>query len=69
MARTAHRSARTGRFVTARAVRRSGGTTTTERIGGGTRNSRMVNRSASTGRFVKKATAERHPNTTIRQSV
>jgi hypothetical protein len=69
MARTASRSARTGRFVPARAARRSRSTTTTERMGRGTSNSRVVYRSASTGRFVRQATAERHPDTTIRQSV
>lgn len=69
MARTASRSARTGRFVTARAVRQSGSTTTTERIGRGTTNTKVVYRSASTGRFLKQSTADRHPDTTIRQSV
>ncbi len=69
MARTASRSARTGRFVSAPAARRSRSTTTTERMGRGTGNSKVVYRSASTGRFVKRTTAERHPDTTIRQSV
>lgn len=69
MARTANRSAGTGRFVSARAARRSRSTITTERVGRGTGNSRVVYRSASTGRFVRQSTAERHPDTTIRQSV
>jgi hypothetical protein len=62
-------SALTGRFVRTRAVSRSSATTTTERIGSGTGNSRTVYRSASTGRFVTPATAARHPSTTIKQAV
>lgn len=69
MARTASRSARTGRFVSTRTARRSKSTTTTERVGRGTGNSRIVYRSASTGRFVPRATADRHPSTAIRQAV
>ncbi len=69
MARTASRSARSGRFVTARAARRSRSSTTTERMGRGTGNSKVIYRSASTGRFVKQSTAARHPDKTIRQSV
>jgi len=70
LARTASRSARTGRFVSARAARRSrSSTTTTERMGRGTGNSKVIYRSASTGRFVKQSTAARHPDKTIRQSV
>ncbi len=42
---------------------------TTERVGGGTRNSRPVYRSASSGRFVTKSHARRSPHTTIRQMV
>lgn len=69
MARTASRSARTGRFVSGRTARRSRSTTTTERVGRGTGNNKIVYRSASTGRFVRRSTAERHPDTTIRQAV
>ena len=69
MGRSVNRSARSGRFVRARTVSRSSATTTTERVGSGTGNSRTVYRSASTGRFVTPATATRHPNTTIEQAV
>lgn len=63
MARTASRSARTGRFVSASTARRSPRTTSTERIGRGTSNKTTVNRSTITGRFVKESTAQRHPGT------
>ncbi|QKE82869.1 ABC transporter ATP-binding protein [Arthrobacter sp. NEB 688] len=69
MAKSINRSARTGRFVTAAAVRRSPATTTTERVGRGTGNSRAVNRSASTGQFVTDAAARRNPGGTIQQQV
>lgn len=69
MARTASRSARTGRFLTASTARRSPRTTTTERIGRGTSNKTTVHRSTITGRFVKESTAQRHPGTTISQRV
>ncbi|MFN8085245.1 MAG: ABC transporter ATP-binding protein [Dermatophilaceae bacterium] len=69
MAKSVSRSARTGRFVSSRSVRRSPGTTTTERVGPGTGNSRTVNRSASTGRFVTDATVRRNPGGTIQQQV
>jgi len=69
MARTVNRSARTGRFVTEAAVRRSPSTTTTERVGRGTSNSRAVHRSAKTGRFVTGRKADGNPGTTITQRV
>lgn len=68
MARTASRSARTGRFVKASTARRSPRTTSNERIGRGTSNKTTVHRSTITGRFVK-STAQRHPGTTISQRV
>lgn len=67
--RAASRSASTGRFVTRGYARRAPSRTTTERVGGSTRNSRAVTRSATTGRFVAASTAARHPSTTITQRV
>lgn len=67
--RTVSRSARTGRFVRKGNARRAPSRTTTERVGGTTRNSRAVYRSASTGRFVKASTVARHPSTTVTQRV
>lgn len=67
--RTVSRSASSGRFVTKGYARRAPSRTTTERVGGSTRNSRAVYRSASTGRFVKASTAARNPATTITQRV
>lgn len=70
MARTVNRSARTGRFVSPAAVRRSPGTTTTERVGSGRApGTRSVSRSARTGRFVTDATVRRNPGGTIQQQV
>lgn len=67
--RSVSRSASTGRFVSRSTAARWPGRTTTERVGGSTRNARTVNRSASTGRFVKATTAQRHPDTTVSQRV
>ncbi|MEU7901328.1 hypothetical protein [Actinoplanes sp. NPDC049118] len=67
--RSVSRSASTGRFVSGRTAARSPRTTTTERVGRGTRNSQTVNRGAGTGRFVTAATAARHPGTTTTQHV
>lgn len=69
MGRSVNRSARSGRFVPARSVRRSPATTTTERVGSGTGNRRTVYRSASTGRFVTASTAAQRPGATIKQAV
>jgi hypothetical protein len=63
MAKGNHRSAATGRYVTAKTAARNPKTTVTER---GSNNSHGTHhRSAITGRFVKPATAARHPNTTV----
>jgi hypothetical protein len=65
MRRSVNRSARSGRFVKARSVRRSPRTTirqTVPRRGSGTRY-----RSAITGKYMSKAAAARHPNTSIRE--
>lgn len=67
--RSVSRSARTGRFVTKSWAARAPRKTTTERVGGSTRNSRSVHRSATTGRFVMKATARRNAGGTITQRV
>lgn len=67
--RSVSRSASSGRFVGNGTARRNPGRTTTERLGGSTRNSRAVARSAATGRFVKSATAARHPGRTVTQRV
>lgn len=69
MARSVHRSAGSGRFVSKAAAARWPGKTTTERVGTGTSNSRSVFRSASTGRFVTEGTATRNPSGTIEQQV
>ncbi len=66
---TVHRSASTGRFVTRGTAQRHPARTTTERVGGSTRNNTPVSRSASTGRFVTEATARRNPGGTITQRV
>ncbi|MCZ2814477.1 hypothetical protein O2W15_23855 [Modestobacter sp. VKM Ac-2979] len=59
----AHRSARTGRYVSSSTAARHPRTTVTER-GGNT--SRSTNyRSAITGHYVTESTARRHPNTTV----
>ncbi len=69
MARTVSRSARTGRFLSKGATRRSPKTTSTERVGRGTSNNTVVHRSTITGRFVRGSTARRTPDTTITQAV
>ncbi len=69
MARSIHRSAGSGRFVSKAAVARWPGKTTTEQVGSGTGNSRTVHRSASSGRFVTKGRADGDPGGTIAQRV
>jgi hypothetical protein len=62
-----HRSARTGRFVTARtAARNPRGTVTEAR--GANRSSATAHRSAVTGHYVTARTAARHPNTTVTEN-
>jgi len=61
MVRSVSRSARTGRFVTARTVARSPRTTVTQTVP----SRAMSYRSAITGRFISPAAAARHPNTSI----
>ena len=63
MAKGHHRSAATGRYVTASTAARNPKTTVTER--GANRSSGTHHRSAITGKFVKGSTAARHPNTTV----
>lgn len=68
MARSANRSARTGRFVSARTAAASPKTTvrqtfSSDKVG------RTVNQSAITGRFLSNASAARHPDTTIQREV
>jgi hypothetical protein len=64
MARSgSHRSARTGRYVSAATAARHPRTTVTGR--GGNRGSGTHHRSAITGRYVSSAAAARHPNTTV----
>lgn len=62
-----HRSARTGRFVTAGQAARSPRTTVTEARG---RNgsSTTAHRSAVTGRYVTARTAARRPSTTVTEN-
>lgn len=67
--RSVSRSAISGRFVTKAHAKRSPKTTTTERVGTGTRNSKTVTRSAITGRFVTDKWGKENPGGTIRQRV
>jgi len=61
MARSVSRSAKSGRFVTARTAARSPRTTVTQRVpSNGT-----GYRSAISGRYISAAAAARHPNTSI----
>lgn len=69
MARSVHRSASSGRFVSRAAAARWPGKTTTERVGSGTGNSRTVTRSASSGRFVPASRGKSDPGGTITQRV
>lgn len=69
MAKSVSRSAKTGRFVTSKHAKASPKTTTTERVGRGTSNSKTVTRSASSGRFVTTQTGKRNPGGTITQQV
>ncbi|WP_394254309.1 hypothetical protein [Pseudoclavibacter helvolus] len=55
--------------MTTKHAKASPKTTTTERVGKGTSNSRTVTRSASTGRFVTEVTGKRNPDGTITQQV
>lgn len=63
MARRAHRSAISGRYVTAATAARHPRTTVTEH--GRNRSSGTHHRSAITGQYVTSATAARRPNTTV----
>ncbi|GAB3608338.1 hypothetical protein GCM10027414_04630 [Humibacter ginsengiterrae] len=69
MARSVNRSASTGRFVNNAAAARWPGKTTTERVGSGTSNSRIVYRDASSGEFITQAQAAANPSGTISQRV
>lgn len=69
MDKSVNRSAGSGRFVTAKHAEASPKTTTTERVGSGTGNSKTVNRSAGSGRFVTAQTAKRNPGGTVTQKV
>jgi len=63
MARSVDKSARSGRFVTKAAMRRSPRTTVSITVG----SKATGYRSAATGKFVSVATARRHPGTAIRE--
>lgn len=63
MARGVSRSARTGRFVSARTAARSPKTTVTQSVP----SKASGYRSAITGRFIGPAAAARHPNTSIHE--
>lgn len=69
MAKSVHRSARTGRFVSNATASRWPAATTTERVGTGTGNSRTVFRSAATGEFVTEQDAKKDPGGTVSQRV
>lgn len=61
-----HRSARTGRYITKSAARRSPRTSVAE--SGGNKGSGKAYRSAISGRYVTKGTAQRHPSTTVTEN-
>lgn len=63
-----HRSAITGRYLSAAAAARHPRTSVRESSAKSS-NTRTVNRSAITGKFVKEATAKRHPKTTLTERV
>ena len=63
MAKGSHRSAISGRYISAAAAARHPPTSVTET--GGYRSSGTHHRSAITGRFVTDTTVARHPNTTV----
>ncbi|NVC25526.1 ABC transporter ATP-binding protein [Kocuria salina] len=67
--RSVARSSKTGRFVTKGHAKRSPRTTTTERVGRGTSNSKPVTRSSTTGRFVTTRWGRENPGGTITQQV
>src|SRR6476661_5350255 len=58
------RDARTGEFVSPATARRRPASTTTEFVGAGTSNTRVVNRSAGTGQFITDTAAKRNPGGT-----
>ena len=60
-----HRSAISGRYVTAKHAASSPRTTVSETKGGGSTGS---SRSAATGRFVSDGYAKAHPRTTVKES-
>lgn len=65
--RGSHRSAATGRYVTARTAARSPKTTVTE-AHRSNRSSGTAHRSAITGCYVTAKTAARHPNITVTEN-
>ena len=65
MAGKNHRSAKTGKFVSAKFARTHPATTLSEKRGGGSTGSA---RSAKSGKFVSSKFAKRNPTTTVRES-
>jgi hypothetical protein len=62
-----HRSAITGRFISAAAAARHPRTSVTE-VSGRNGSTATAHRSAVTGRYVRAATAARHPRTTVTEN-
>jgi hypothetical protein len=62
----AYRSARTGRYTTKAAAKRSPRTSVVE--SGSNKSSGKAYRSAISGRYVTKGTAQRHPSTTVTEN-
>lgn len=62
----AHRSAKSGRFVTAKHAKASPRTTVHERSNGGSSGTHY--RSAISGRYVTTAHGQRSPHTTVKES-
>lgn len=69
MTRSVHRSAGSGRFVSATDAAAAPGTSMKERVGDGTANSRTVYRDTGTGRFVTKDRNDSDPSHTVAQRV
>lgn len=69
MANSVNRSAKTGRFVSGAYAKRHPGTTQSESVGSGTRNTRAVVRDVGTGQFTDASRAKTAPTRTVTQRV
>lgn len=69
MTRSVHRSAGSGRFISAAGAASSPGTSMREKVGEGTANDRLVYRDTATGRFVTAGRNTDDPTHTVAQRV